>query len=99
MELYIDFSLVLSCQFQTGQNHKCDHINHHPHQEILRAKGVLLLLLITILKHRELSSMLCDDLGEWDWVGGGGRKVQKGGSIHIQTTDSLHRTAETNKTA
>ena len=27
------------------------------------------MLLITILKHRELSSMLCDDLGEWDWVG------------------------------
>ena len=46
-----------------------------------------------MLKHRELSSVLRDDLGEWDWVGGGGRKVQKGGNIHIQTTDSLHRTA------
>ena len=46
-----------------------------------------------MLKHRELSSELRDDLGEWDWVGGGGRKVQKGGNIHIQTTNSLHRTA------
>ena len=25
-----------------------------------------------MLKHRELSSELRDDLGEWDWVGGGG---------------------------
>ena len=39
IEFYIDFSLVLSCQFQTGQNHKGDHINHHPHQETFESEG------------------------------------------------------------
>ena len=60
---------------------------------------MLLLLLIIILKRRELSSVPCDDLGEWDWVGGGGRKVHERGNMHIQITDPLHRTAETSKTA
>ena len=46
--------------------------------------------------HRELSSMLCDDLRGWD--GGDGRKVQEGGDIGIHIADSLHCTAETNTT-
>ena len=41
--------------------------------------------------------MLCDDLGGWDggWSWGGG---SEGGDIGIHTADSLHCTAETNKT-
>ena len=39
--------------------------------------------------------MLCDDLDGWD---GRGREVQEGGDICIHIADSLHCTAETNKT-
>ena len=44
--------------------------------------------------HRELSSVLCDDLAEWDgrwWEGG-----PRGGDLCTHTADSLHCTAETN---
>ena len=50
------------------------------------------------IKHREPSSVLCDDLDGWDGGGGGGREVQEGGHIGIHTADSLHCTAETNTT-
>ena len=38
--------------------------------------------------------MLCDELEGWD---GGEMEAQKRGDIGIHMTDSLHRTAETNK--
>ena len=50
IEFYIDFSSILSCQFQTGQNHKGDHINHHPHQETFESEGGAI---ITINNHIE----------------------------------------------
>ena len=53
-------------------------------------------------KHRELSSVLCDDLdageGGKGEGGRGGREVQEGGDIVIHIADSLHCTAETNTT-
>ena len=36
---------------------------------------------------RELNPVLCDNLEEWDGVGGG-RDVQEGGSIWIPVADS-----------
>ena len=46
-------------------------------------------------RHRELSSVLCDDLEGW----GGGRweGVQEGGYIHILIADSRFCTAETQR--
>ena len=44
-------------------------------------------------KHRELSSVLCDDLEGWD---GGGRDASEGGDVGTHTADSLCCTAETN---
>ena len=41
--------------------------------------------------------MLCDDLEGWNG-GRGAREVQEGGDIGIRRADSLHCTAETNKT-
>ena len=46
------------------------------------------------VQHRELSSVLCDDLGR----GAGAREVQEGGGMCIHGADSLHYTAETNTT-
>ena len=46
-------------------------------------------------KHRELSSVLCDDLEGWD---GGGRDAEEGGDICIHIADALCCTAETNTT-
>ena len=46
--------------------------------------------------HRELNSVLCDDLDGWD--GGGRREVQEGEDICIHIADSLRCTAETNTT-
>ena len=47
----------------------------------------------TAIKHRKLSSVLCDGLG----VGWGvGREVQEGGDICIHAVDPLHCIAETN---
>ena len=43
------------------------------------------------VQHRELSSVLCDDLDRWD--GGDGREVQEGGDIYIHIADSLCYTA------
>ena len=40
--------------------------------------------------------MLCDDLGEWDGGGVGGKEVQERGDICIHTADSHCCTAETN---
>ena len=45
--------------------------------------------------HRELSSLLCDDLEGRDVAG---REAQEGGDICIHPADSLHCTAETNTT-
>ena len=44
--------------------------------------------------------MLCGDLDGWDGVGGRerGREVQEGGDICVHIADSLHCTAETNRT-
>ena len=39
------------------------------------------------LQHRELSSILCDDLVGWD---GGGRQAQERGDICIVMADSHH---------
>ena len=39
--------------------------------------------------------MLCDNLEEWDGVGGG-KEAQEGGDIHIPMTDSCSYMAETN---
>ena len=47
------------------------------------------------VQHRELSSVLRDDLGGWDGERG---EVQQGGDICIHIADSLHCTAETNTT-
>ena len=48
------------------------------------------------VQHRELSSVLCDDLDGQD--GGDWGEVQEGGDICIHIADSLHCTAETNTT-
>ena len=45
--------------------------------------------------HRELSSVLCDDLEGWCE---GRREIQEGGDVHIHIADSLHCTMETNTT-
>ena len=45
--------------------------------------------------HRELSSLLCDDLEGQDVAG---REAQEGGDICIHPADSLRCTAETNTT-
>ena len=37
--------------------------------------------------HRELSSVLCDNLQEWDGSGGG-REAQEGGDRYIHIADS-----------
>ena len=47
------------------------------------------------VQHRELSSVLCDDLDGWS---GWGWEVQEGGDICIHIADSLPCTAETNTT-
>ena len=46
--------------------------------------------------HRELSSVLCDDLDGWD--GRGGREVREAAGICIRIADSLCCTAETDTT-
>ena len=48
------------------------------------------------VKHRELSSVLCDDLEGCDRDGG--REVQEAGAVHIQIADSGCCTAETKTT-
>ena len=52
------------------------------------------------VKHRELSSVLCDDREGWDglWGLAGGRKAREGGDICVCIADSLCCTAETNPT-
>ena len=45
-----------------------------------------------VIKHRELSSMLCDNLDGWDR----GRGGQEGGYIWMHVIDSRLCTAETN---
>ena len=52
------------------------------------------------IKHRKLSSVLCDDLDGWEGWGGGGRwgEVQAGGDVGIHRADSHFCTAETNTT-
>ena len=50
------------------------------------------------IKHRTLSSMLCNDLGGWvvGRGGGCGREVQEEGDICMHMADSLHCIRETN---
>ena len=50
------------------------------------------------IKHRELSSVLYDDLVGWDGGWEEGREVQERRDICIHIADSLHCTAETNTT-
>ena len=49
------------------------------------------------VQHKELSSVLCGDLEEWD-MGCAWREVQEGGDIGIHRADLLHCTAETSAT-
>ena len=41
--------------------------------------------------------VLCDNIEEWDWVGGK-REVEKGGYLHIPMADSCWYMAEANTT-
>ena len=47
-------------------------------------------------RHRELSSVLCDDQGRWDGEVGG--RIKREGKICILITDSHYCTAGTNTT-
>ena len=47
-------------------------------------------------QHKELSSVLCDDLGGWDQ--GAGKGTLEGGVVRVPMVYSLCCTAETNTT-
>ena len=36
------------------------------------------------IQHRELTSVLCEDLGRWDWGGEGGKSKREGIYAYIQ---------------